>query len=154
MGMPKPTDAHKKLELLLGTWEGEEKMHPSPWSPEGGIAMGRVVNRPALDGFNVIQEYEQTDKGKTTFLGHGVFEYNPKESCYIMHWWDNYGSPGSQFKGNFDGKVLTVTQQGEMGHSRAIFDLRETGTYAFKMDMSQDGKNWQTFMEGKYRKKG
>ena len=154
MDMPKPSEAHRKLDLLVGTWEGEEIMHPSPWAPQGGKAMGKVVNRPALDGFNVIQEYVQTDRGKATFLGHGVFEYNPKESCYVMHWWDNFGGMGSQFRGHFEGKVLTVTNQGEMGHSRAIFDLREPGVYVFKMDMSQDGKNWATFMEGTYRKKG
>lgn len=154
MDMPKPTDAHKKLEMLLGTWEGEEKMNPSPWAPEGGMAQGKVVNRPALDGFNVVQEYEQKAQGKTTFTGHGVFEWNPKESCYIMYWWDSYGSPGSLHKGNFDGKVLTLNSKGEMGMSRAIFDLRETGAYGFKMDMSQDGKTWATFMEGKYSKKG
>jgi uncharacterized protein DUF1579 len=154
MEMPKPTDAHKKLELLVGTWEGEEIMHPSPWTPEGGTRMGRVMNRRALDGFNVIQEYEQIDQGKTTFLGHGVFGYNTKESCYMMYWWDNFGGEGSQFRGNFEGKVLTVANQNEMGHSRAMFDLREPGVYAFKMDMSQDGKTWATLMEGKYRKKG
>ena len=154
MEMPKPTDAHKKLEMLVGTWEGEEKMHPSPWSPEGGTAMGKVVNHTALDGFTVIQDYEQTAHGQTTFTGHGVFEWNPKESTYIMYWWDNYGSPASLFRGNFDGKVLTLTGKGEMGHNRVIFDLRETGGYAFKMDVSPDGKNWTTFMEGKYRKKG
>jgi len=152
MDMPKPTEAHKKLELLLGTYEGEEIMHPSPWSPAGHKADGKVVNRPALEGFNVIQEYEQRTQGNLTFAGHGVFEWNPKESCYIMSWWDTFGGIGSQHKGQFDGKVLTLTSKNEMGHSRAIFDLRETGFYSFKMDMSQDGKNWTTLMEGKYRK--
>ena len=51
MEMPKPTDVHKKLERLAGKWKGEEKMYPSPWDPNGGIAVGRVNNRPALDGF-------------------------------------------------------------------------------------------------------
>ena len=27
------TEAHKKLELLTGTWAGEETCHPSPWTP-------------------------------------------------------------------------------------------------------------------------
>jgi hypothetical protein len=153
MDMPKPTDAHKKLELLVGTWEGEEIMHPSPWAPEGNKAAGKVVNRAALDGFNVVQEYEQRTQGKLTFSGHGVFEWNPKESCYIMSWWDTFGGVGNQFKGQFENKVLTVTNEGEMGHSRAMFDMREPGVYAFKMDMSQDGKNWATVMEGRYQKK-
>src|SRR3954469_8319331 len=33
MEMPRPTAEHRKLQLLLGDWEGEERMAPSPWGP-------------------------------------------------------------------------------------------------------------------------
>src|SRR4030095_8583695 len=51
MGMPTVQEQHKKLQTLAGTWTGEEKMHPSPWDPEGGMALGKVNNRIDLDGF-------------------------------------------------------------------------------------------------------
>lgn len=58
MDMPKPSSGHLRLERMAGSWEGEEKMHPSPWDPKGGVAAGRMKNRPALSGFALIGDYE------------------------------------------------------------------------------------------------
>ena len=41
MEMPTPGAAHFKLERLVGLWMGEERVHPSPWDPKGGDAVGR-----------------------------------------------------------------------------------------------------------------
>jgi len=39
--MPKPTRAHRALEMLAGDWLGEEKTHPSPFdSWKGGPRAG------------------------------------------------------------------------------------------------------------------
>ncbi len=150
MDMPKPTDAHNKLQRLVGNWKGEETLHPSPWDPKGGPATGKVNNRISLDGFVVIQDYEQVRNGIPTFKGHGVISYNAYQKCYCMHWFDSMGTPPNEFKGNFDNNVLTMTNQNPMGHSRAIMDFSKDGAYHFKMEMSQDGKQWQTFMDGNY----
>jgi hypothetical protein len=152
MEMPKPTDAHKKLERLAGRWKGEEKIHPSPWEPKGGMAIARINNRTALDGFSVIQDYEQERNGAVNFRGHGVFTYDPTQQCYIMHWWDTMGMPMSEYKGNFEGNVLTLSSKNPQGLSRAVFDLHKEGKYTFKMEGSQDGKLWHTFMEGNYNR--
>ena len=53
------TEKHRKLEIMVGSWEGEEIIHPSPFSPEGGKAYGRSTNRLALDGLAVIHDYQQ-----------------------------------------------------------------------------------------------
>ena len=63
MEMPKPGSPHQKLQRLSGKWTGEEKMHPSPWDPKGGAATGRILNRLSLDGFVVVQDYEQERSG-------------------------------------------------------------------------------------------
>ena len=72
MEMPTPSAGHRKLEKIAGQWEGEEKMYPSPWDPKGGIATGRINSRDALNGFALINDYEQERDGKITFSGHGV----------------------------------------------------------------------------------
>ena len=36
MNMPQPSPGHHKLEVLAGSWEGEETMHPSQWDPPDG----------------------------------------------------------------------------------------------------------------------
>ena len=93
MEMPTPGDAHRRLEVLVGTWIGEETMHPSPWDPQGGVADGTIENRLALDGFNVIQEYTQSRDGQQTFAGHGVFGWDGQRGCYTLHWFDTMGTP-------------------------------------------------------------
>lgn len=151
MEMPRPTDAHRKLELLAGSWSGEERLHPSPWDPRGGTAIGRITNRVALDGFALLHDYEQDRDGTITFRGHGVLSWNAIEQCYVMHWFDSMGTPANEFRGTFDSKdVLTLTSKSSQGLSRAIFDLSKEGEYSFRMDVSPDGNQWQTFMDGSY----
>jgi hypothetical protein len=153
MEMPKLSDAHRQLERFVGNWTGEEKIAPSPWDPQGGSAIGRVNNRLALDGFVVVQDYEQERNGAVTFRGHGVFSYDPNQDCYLMHWWDSMGMPPNVFKGNFDGQVATLVCEDGPMKSRATFDLGDNN-YSFRMEVSQDGANWMTFMEGTYARQG
>jgi hypothetical protein len=153
MEMPKPGDSHRKLQKLAGKWEGEETMHPSPWVPEKKKAIGRVENRVALDGFNVIQEYEQRMGDMVSFRGHGVFSFDHGQGDYVMHWFDNMGTPCNVYRGNFEGDTLTLNNKNPMGHSRAIFDLSKAGSYTFRMEFSQDGQKWVPFMDGSYTKK-
>lgn len=150
MEMPKPTDAHRKLQKLVGNWHGEERIFPSPWDSQGGTAIGRVQNRLALDGFVVVQDYEQERGGSVNLRGHGVFSWEATEQCYVMHWWDSMGMPPNVFRGNFQGDVLILTSKDQHGHSRATFDYHEQDRYSFKMEVSQDGNQWYTFMEGSY----
>ena len=152
MEMPRPGEAHKRLEKLVGSWIGEEVMQPSPWAPEGGTATGRVTNRMALDGFNIIQDYEQERNGVVTFRGHGIFSWDAMRHDYVLHWFDSMGMPPNEFRGDFDGDVLTLNSRGPQGHSRGIHDFTRPGSYTFKMDMSQDGSQWQNFMEATYQR--
>ena len=149
MEMPRPSDAHRKLEKFVGNWVGEEKIAPCPWDPQGGTAIGRVNNWLAVDGFVVVQDYEQERNGMVSFSGHGVFSYDANQNCYLMHWWDSMGMPPNVFKGNFDGQTVTLTCDDGPMKSRATFTLGDND-YSFRMEMSQDGTNWMTFMEGTY----
>ncbi len=93
MEMPKPTEAHRRLERLVGAWTGQERLHPSPWDPSGGPAVGHVENRAALDGFAVIHDYEQERNGTVTYRGHGIYTWDSTRRQYMMHWWDSMGFP-------------------------------------------------------------
>ena len=79
MEMPRPGAPHEKLNALIGTWIGEETIHPSPWDPQGGQTEARIVNRSALGGFVVEQDYEQRRDGKISFEGRGIFGYDAGE---------------------------------------------------------------------------
>ena len=36
MDMPRPTQAHDARQVMVGAWEGEETIHPSPFEEAGG----------------------------------------------------------------------------------------------------------------------
>ena len=150
MEMPKPTEAHRQLQKLVGSWSGQERISPSPWDPKGGPAIGRVHNQLALGGLVVVQDYEQERDALINFRGHGVFSWDAIGQCYVMHWWDSMGLPPGEFRGNFKDNVLTLSSEDSQMHSRATFDLTTPRKYRFRMEVSQDGNHWYPVMEGVY----
>ncbi len=152
MEMPRPTAAHERLNPLVGKWKGEEKMYPSPWDPQGGMAEAKIDNQLMLDGFAIAQAYAQIRGGQVAFTGHGVLCYDSAAKEYQMHWWDSMGTPVNVFRGQFEGQRLVLQHKSPMGHSRCTFDLEKVGSgrYVFKMEMSQDAKQWAPFMDGHY----
>lgn len=153
MDMPKPGDPHKRLEALVGEWTGPETVHPAPWDPAGGEAMGEVVNSWILDGFAVMQQYAQIRNGTRNFAGHGVFWYDPSADEYGMTWWDTMGGSASHFRGRFDGdRLVLVSDMPQGGYCRSIFDIGTPGRYSFLMEVSPDGEQWAPAMEGAYER--
>jgi len=154
MEMPKPQKEHEKLRALAGSWIGEEKMHPSPWDPQGGPAAATIDSRMDLDGFHLISDYVQKRGGQVTYRGHGVFGYNAARKCYEMWWFDSMGmTPDGAASGKWEGDTLMFEHQTPMGFSRYTYTLKGEGRYAFGIQNSQDGKQWASFMDGTYTKK-
>jgi hypothetical protein len=79
-----------------------------------------------------------------------VFTWNPRENKYFLHWFDSMGTTVNTYSGRFDGDVLKVDSVDPEMKSRAFFDLSRPDGYTFKMDVSPDGTQWMTFMEGSY----
>lgn len=150
MEMPRLTAAHEKLAKFAGSWVGEETMHPSLWAPQGGIAQATVVNRLALGGFVVVQDYEQRQDGAVTFQGHGVLRWDPASSEYVMHWFDSMGMPPNEFRGSAEGDLFTLTSDDPNFRSRGIWDFSETGRYRHRMEAFQQDGTWKLLMEGAY----
>lgn len=152
MEMPKPSAGHDRLSQLVGNWEGEETMHPSPWDPGGGLAIGRNRYASALGGFAVLCDYEQERDGAITFSGHGVYTYDPKADRYALHWFDSMGSPPEVFTGRFEGDVLTLAHGGPGMHVRMTTDLSTEGVMKARMEMSKDGADWNVLFDAVYRR--
>jgi hypothetical protein len=149
MEMPTPTAEHRKLEEIAGQWEGEETMHPSPWDPKGGKAIGRIKSRIALGGFALINDYEQERDGKITFTGHGVFTYDTREKLYTLTWFDCMGVAPEVFKGQFEGTILRLSHGGPGMHARITYDLSEPNHLLTSMEMAQDGVNWARLFDAR-----
>ena len=150
MEMPKPTEAHRKLAALAGRWKGQEKMFPSPWDPKGGMAVGHCDNRLTVDGFLIAHDYAQERNGAVNFHGHGVFSYDAGEKCYVLHWWDSMGIPPNVFKGDFEGGTLRLLCRNVQGTSRGTWEFPDANHYRFRMEVSPDGQQWMTMIEGDY----
>ena len=135
MPMPTPSAGHSRLECLVGSWRGQERIHPSPMAPAGGKAVGRVHNVRALDGFAVVQSYEQERDGGVNFRGHGVFRFDPARDRHVLHWFDSLGGPPVEFHGRFEGDTLTLVHEGPQGSVRASWDLSEPTRYSYRMDV-------------------
>jgi Protein of unknown function (DUF1579) len=152
MNMPSLSEPHRRLEVLVGAWQGEETLHPTPFDPKGGSAKGIVHNVRALDGFAVVQDYTQERGGRPTFRGHGIFRWDPEGQDYVLHWFDSMGQEPSTFRGTFEDQVLTLSSRQSHGMVRAAWDFRRPDQYAYRMDVSPDGDRWSPFMEGIYRR--
>ncbi|MBA3832129.1 MAG: DUF1579 family protein [Chthoniobacterales bacterium] len=152
MEMPKASAGHRKFERLTGQWEGEETMYPSPWDPQGGTAVGRIRSRLALNGFALINDYEQERNGAVTFTGHGVFTFNPNDEVYTLTWFDCMGSPPEVFKGDFEGDLLRLAHGGPGMHARLTYDLSAAGYLATSIEMSEDGAAWKRFFDARLRR--
>lgn len=153
MQMPVVSDAHRRLERLVGAWHGEERIHPSPFLPAGARATAHVTNVLALDGFAVLQDYEQVREDPAAhpnFRGHGVFRVDPASHEYVMHWFDTVGQTPAEFRGHFNGDTLSLVQATTQGQVRASWDLHTPDQYRYTMEVSPDGEHWALFMDGRY----
>lgn len=155
MQMPKPTSVHKKLTTaLVGTWTGDEVMHPTPWDQKGGKAKGVYKVRAGVGGFGVIQDYAQKRGGKESYVGHGVIGYDVQANCLLWHWSDSMGGvPGQVTKGTWQGDTMVFQTGCEHGHSRYTYRFVKKNVLDFAIEMSQDGQQWAPFMNGRYTRK-
>jgi Protein of unknown function (DUF1579) len=153
MQMPSPTAEHERLGLLAGDWEGDERILPTPFDPEGGPARGAWSARLALGGFCLIADYRQRRGGEVNFEGHGVYGWDPRGRCYTLHWFDSTGiEHGEPAFGAWDGDRLTLMHETtHAGHSRHVYEV--TGDrFRFSLEHSPDGVEWMPFLQGEYEK--
>ncbi len=152
MDMPKPGPEHAALQIFAGTWEGRERMPPSPWAPTETVADGRIVNRSSLGGFAIVQDYAQSSDGVARYEGHGVFTWDAAAKEYCLHWFDSMGSPANVFRGKHDNDAWTFVARDARGQTRGVWAFTSPTAYRHTMEMSPDGKTWSLFMDGAYRK--
>ena len=150
MYTPELSPGHARFEQMAGQWDGEETMHPSQWDPKGGAATGRNDCKVSLKGFAMLTEYEQERDGEITFTGHGIYTYDPNADEYTLHWFDCMGSPPEVFKGRFDGDVLVLGHGGPGMHARMTYDYTTPGVLDARMEMSDDGEDWNILFEATY----
>lgn len=148
MQTPEPVREHRVLEKLAGHFSGPERMHPSYWNDEAQKGEAVTDARVALDGFAVVQDYEQRLEDGSRFAGHGVFRYDMASETYEMHWFDSTGGPERIFRGGFSGNRLVLTARAGDGWQRLTYDFSLRKGYRLKLETSDDGQDWNVALEG------
>ena len=62
------------------------------------------------------------------------------------------GSPPEVFVGRFDGDILSLAHGGPGMHVRMTYDLSDPENLRTRMEMSQDGADWNTLFDGSYKR--
>ncbi|HEX7047957.1 MAG TPA: histone H1-like repetitive region-containing protein [Gammaproteobacteria bacterium] len=148
MQTPEPVRTHRELEKLAGHFAGPERMHPSYFNDEAKKADAVADAHVALDGFAVVQDYEQRLEDGSRFAGHGVFRYDMASETYEMHWFDSTGGPERIFRGGFQGNKLVLTARAGEGWQRLTYDFNLDKGYRMKLETSEDGERWKLALEG------
>ena len=149
-GPPKPGPEHKKLDYFAGKWTMDGEMKPSPFGP-GGRVTGTDNCEWFGGGFHVVCHGD--GKGPTgPMKGLSILGYNTEEKAYTYYGIDSTGM-GSGAKGSLSGSVWTWNGEDKLGgklvKSRYTITQTSPSVYAFKWEVSEDGKTWNAVMEGK-----
>lgn len=153
-----PTEKHKALASLVGSWDAHSKAFMQPGQPpmEGhGSAEAKLI----LGGRFLQEDYSNTF-GKMPFQGHGLTGYDLVKQKYVNVWVDNLGSWVTQSEGSFDasGKVLTLVGQmfdpksGKNVTSKTVTRIESPDRHVFEIYDLVDGKEVKA-MEVVYTRK-
>jgi hypothetical protein len=153
MDMPQVNENHRRMSQLTGEWVGES-VFTLPGIPDHPRANSRMKARVALGGFHLIVDWEQERDGKVDFEGHGVLGWDNRGQCYTMHWFDSMGfEHGAPAYGPWENDTLALTHEtNHAGHSRQVYELGGDNV-RFLLQKSQDGREWNTIMESKLRRR-
>jgi hypothetical protein len=155
MGPPTPAPELKKLDFMTGDWTAEGTVNPGPGMPGGKFS--ETTHADWMEGnFFLVEhsDFDMTGMGKGKELA--VLGYDPDRKVYTYHAFNTVGEAGDS-TGTVDGDTWTWTSDehfgGKIMKGRYTMKVLSPTSYTMKYELSPDGKNWTTAMEGKSTKK-
>lgn len=112
MAAMQPGEAHKALEVMLGTWEGDVKFWMAP-DTEPMVSHGKATRQWILDG-RFVEEKVEAEMMGGVFHGLGLVGYNTLEKRYESFWAENMATWMSMATGTYDPAKKTFEFTGEM----------------------------------------
>ena len=107
-----PSEGHKALEPLVGTWSYTAQMWMSPDAPPESMT-GTTVNTVIFGGRFLKQEIAGQAEGWPPFEGVGFTGYDNIRKEYQTVWFDNMNTSMMRGDGQFDAATNTLTDQGD-----------------------------------------
>lgn len=154
MPMPKPAPEVSKLDYLAGDWISEGDMKPGPMGPGGKITSTDQVKWMEGKFFIVMDSKFKGAMGDGTALA--VMGFDPDKKVYTYNEFNSMGQVNHS-EGTITGDTWNWTSDENMGgqtfKGRYTMKVLSPTAYSFKYEVSQDGANWTTVMDGKSTKK-
>ena len=149
----KPGPEHQALGHFVGNWKIEGKVAPGPMGP-GGPFSGTETCRTIDGGFHIVCDTKGTG-ALGDMKGHMSMTWDRHAKTYRFFGVNN--TPDAEFgTGTYKGNTWTFNSEMIMNGKkfRSRFTLVETSptVHTVKFEVSEDGKQWVTFMEGKSTK--
>lgn len=149
----KPGPEQQALGHFVGTWKLDGKVSPGPMGP-GGPFSGTETCRMLEGGFHLVCDTKGTGAlGNMT--GHMVMTWDRNAKTYRFFGVNN--TPDAEFgTGTFKGNTWTFNSEmyitGKKVSTRFVLIETSPSVHTVKFEISEDGKQWVTFMEGKSTK--
>jgi hypothetical protein len=154
---PKPGTEVKKLDYFVGIWTVDGTVAPGPWGAGGKFSSTDTTEW--MPGSFFVEGHadfkmppEVGGEGKAiSYMG-----YDTDENVYT---YDEFNSQGRRevSKGTVSGDTWTWTSTANYGgqeiKQKMTMKILSPASYSLKFEISMDGTNWMTFMEGKATKK-
>ena len=107
-----PSEGHKALEPLAGTWTYTAKFWMSPTESPQSMT-GTTVNTVIFGGRFLRQEISGQGEGWPAFEGVGFTGYDNIRKQYQTVWFDNMNTSMMRGDGAFDAATNTLTDEGD-----------------------------------------
>jgi hypothetical protein len=154
---PKPGAEVKKLDYFVGNWTVDGTIAQGPWGA-GGKFSSTDTAEWMPGGFFVVGHADFKMPPEVGGEGKSVayMGYDLDENVYTR---DEFNSQGRRdiAKGTVSGDTWTWTSSqiygGQEIKQKTTLKVLTPASYSLKVEVSIDGTNWMTFMEGKATKK-
>ncbi len=153
MPMPTPAPELKKLDFLAGNWSTDGELKPGPMGP-GGKLTGTTHNEWMEGNFFLASHGSfGGPMGKGTEVAY--MGYDADQKMYTYNAFNSLGEHDSA-AGTVEGDTWTWHSDENMGgqkmRGRYTMKILSPTAYTYKFEISPDGSNWSTVMDGKATK--
>jgi hypothetical protein len=164
--VPKPVPEVKKLGYFVGKWITTGTIASGPWGGGGKFAGGKFswteTTQWMTGNFSVVGHWDFTMPAELGGDGEELFVmgYDPREHVYTFDAFSSQGlhqvSKGTLHMGTPNGDTWIWDsdgiQAGTPVKQKMTMRVFSRTRYTLKFEISNDGANWSTFMEGKATK--
>lgn len=153
----KPGAEVKKLDFFAGTWTTEGTIAQGPWG-NGGKFTSTGTGEWMDGNFFLVAHADYTMPPELGGSGKevAVLGYDTNQNVYTHDSFNSMGNKSSS-TGSLSGDTWTfnssATYDGQDFKQRMTIKTLSPTSYTMKFEISTDGANWMTFMEGKATKK-